>query len=224
MKARQFIMMLAMAISVLMASAQAPIKKPVIPIKKQSSGVSVSSATGTIAGYGYVDMGLSVKWATCNVGASSPEGYGSYFAWGETTTKETYTVENSKTYRESYGDISGNSAYDAARANWGSTWRMPKEVECQELIDNCEWTWTTYNGKKGYKVVSNKNNNSIFLPAAGGRFGSSLGNVGELGIYWSSMPDENDKCKAYSLDFGYDFKAVAWSSRRDGHPIRPVSE
>ena len=136
-----------------------------------SSSVSVSSATGTIGGYGYVDLGLSVKWATCNVGAKSPEDYGSYFAWGETTKKDTYTKENSKTKGKSFGDISGNSAYDAARANWGSTWRLPTKAECQELIDNCTWTLTTYNGKKGYKVVSKKNNNSIFLPAAGGRYG-----------------------------------------------------
>ena len=189
-----------------------------------SSSVSVSSATGTIGNHGYVDMGLSVKWATCNVGASSPEGYGSYFAWGETTEKETYTKENSKTYGESYGDISGNSAYDAARANWGSTWRLPTKAEFQELIDNCSWTWTTYNGKKGCKVVSKKNNNSIFLPAAGNRFGSSLYYAGERGDYWGSTPDESNTDGAWSLDFGSGYRLVCGHGRLLGQSVRPVSE
>ena len=185
---------------------------------------SVSSATGTIGSHGYVDLGLSVKWATCNVGASSPEGYGSYFAWGETTTKETYTEENSKTYGKNLGDISGNSAYDAARANWGSTWRMPTKAEFQELIDNCSWTRTIYNGKEGYKVVSKKNSNSIFLPAAGLRDGSSLYYAGEYGRYWSSTPNESYTFDAYSLDFYIGHLLMDWSYRYYGLSVRPVSE
>ena len=193
-------------------------------MNEQSSEVSVSSATGIIGGYGYVDMGLSVKWATCNVGTNSPEGYGSYFAWGETATKDTYTDENSKTYGESCGDISGNSAYDAARANWGSTWRMPTKAECQELIANCTWTWTTYNGTKGYKVVSRKNNNSIFLPVAGCRYGSSLNGAGEDGYYWGSMPYGSNTYYAYILSFGNGFHDLFWASRLYGRSVRPVSE
>ena len=193
-------------------------------MNEQSSEVSVSSASGIIGGYGYVDRGLSVKWATCNVGASSPEGYGSYFAWGETTKKETYTEENSKTYGKSFGNISGNSAYDAARANWGSTWRMPTKAECQELIANCTWTRTTYNGKKGCKVVSKKNNNSIFLPAAGGRLGSSLGSAGEYGCFWSSTPDWRHTHGAFCLFFCSGNRSMAWIDRDFGLSVRPVSE
>ena len=189
-----------------------------------SSKVSVSSATGTIGSHGYVDLGLSVKWATCNVGASSPEGYGSYFAWGETAKKDTYTSENSKTYGKTYSDISGNSVYDAARANWGSSWRMPTKAEFQELIDNCDWTWTTYNGKKGYKVVSKKNNNSIFLPAAGYRNGSSLNYAGEYGYFWSSTPYESGTYRAYSLLFGSGSRSMRWLNRFYGLSVRPVSE
>ena len=190
------------------------------------SKVSVSSESHTIAGHEYVDMGLSVKWATCNVGASSPEGYGSYFAWGETATKTTYTYtgENSKTYGKSFGNISGNSAYDAARANWGSSWRLPTEAEFQELIDNCTWTWTTYNGTKGYKVVSKKNNNSIFLPAAGSRIGASPSGAGEYGDYWSSTPCGSGTSNAYYLFFYSGYHRVSWDYRYLGHSVRPVSE
>ena len=189
-----------------------------------SSKVSVSSATGTIGSHGYVDLGLSVKWATCNVGASSPEDYGSYFAWGETAEKDTYTEKNSKTYGESYGDISGYSEFDAARANWGSSWRMPTKAEFQELMDYCTWTWTTYNGKEGYKVVSKKNSNSIFLPAAGYRYGSSLIHAGEYGHYWSSTPYESDTYRAYRLYFHSGDRDARWGYRSYGPSVRPVSE
>ena len=84
-------------------------------------------------GHEWVDLGLSVKWATCNVGASRPEQYGNYYAWGETTTKSEYTRDNSKTMYKNLGDISGNAQYDAARANWGGSWRMPRKAEFDEL-------------------------------------------------------------------------------------------
>ena len=117
-------------------------------------------------GHEYVDLGLSVKWATCNVGASKPEEYGDYFAWGETSTKEEYTEENSLTYGKKMSDIAGNAQYDAARANWGGSWRMPTEYEWQELIDKCKWEWGKVTGVKVNKVTG-PNGNSIFLPAAG---------------------------------------------------------
>ena len=207
----------------LKAFAQDKRKKSVIPENEQPT-TSVSSATGTIGGHEFVDLGLSVKWATCNVGADSPEDYGSYFAWGETTKKKRYTEKNSETYGKELGDISGNSAYDAARANWGSTWRMPTKAEFRELIDSCDWIWTTHNGKEGYKIVSKKNNNSIFLPAAGRRYGSSLYYAGEYGVYWSSTPDESITNSAYGLLLGSGNRRVYWSSRYRGRSVRPVSE
>ncbi len=117
--------------------------------------------TGKINGHEYADLGLSVKWATCNVGASSPSDYGNYYAWGETTPKGTYTEENSKTYGKNMGSIAGNSQYDAARANWGGSWRLPTASEIDELKSKCKYVWTTKGGVNGYKVTG-PNGNSIF--------------------------------------------------------------
>ena len=178
------------------------------------------ATTGTINGHEYVDLGLpsGLKWATCNVGANSPEGYGNYYAWGETTTKSSYTEDNSLTYGKDMGDISGNVNYDAATANWGSTWRMPTKAEMEELENNCTWTWTTQSGVNGYKVTG-PNGKSIFLPAAG-YYGSSHDDVGECGDYWSSESDTYNACSLYfySGDHGVD-----WYGRYYGHTVRPVS-
>lgn len=171
----------------------------------------------------YVDLGLSVKWATCNVGATSPEGYGYYFAWGETSPKSSYTEDNSKTYKKDYGDIAGNPALDAARANWGGTWRLPTVGEIYELLDNCNKKWTTMNGVKGYRFKSKENGNSIFLPAAGIREGSSLKCAGSDACFWSSTPFHSpDKDCAYILDF-VDL-IVNYNYRYFGSSVRPVSE
>lgn len=179
---------------------------------------------GSSNGYDWVDLGLSVKWATCNVGANKPEDYGNYYAWGETSTKSSYTEENSKTYGKQMYDIKGNSQYDAARANWGGTWRLPTKTECQELVDRCTWKWTTQNGVKGYKVTG-PNGNSIFLPAAGYRRGSSLVRAGEYGICWSSTPNESYSNDAYSLYFDSSEHSVyGYGSRYDGLSVRPVSQ
>lgn len=181
------------------------------------------SAQGTVNGHEYVDLGLSVKWATCNVGADSPEDYGDYFAWGETSTKSSYTGDNSKTYGKQMSDIKGNSQYDAARANWGGTWRLPTKAELEELENKCTWTWTTQNGVNGCKVTG-PNGNSIFLPVAGFREGTSLYYAGEIGYYWSSTPDESDSAYAYDLDFGGCSQDVGWDSRNVGRSVRPVLE
>ena len=180
--------------------------------------------TGTINGHDYVDLDLpsGLKWATCNVGATTPEGYGNYYAWGETTTKTEYSIENSLTYYDStIGDISGNPTYDAARANWGGTWRMPTKAEMEELVNNCTWILTTQNGVNGYKVTG-PNGNSIFLPAAGAYDGSSRDFVGEDGYYWSSTPYESN-C-SYALFFYRGRHHVNWCGRDSGLTVRPVSE
>ena len=180
---------------------------------------------GKHEGHEYVDLGLSVKWATCNVGATSPEDYGDYFAWGETETKSTYTEGNSKTNGKSMGDIAGNSSYDAARANWGGDWRMPTKVEMQELIDKCNWKWTTQNGVKGYKVTG-PNGNSIFLPAAGRRYRSSLYLAGRFGGYWSSTPNDFIfDFYVYYLSFGRVLQDMYYDGYRYyGRSVRPVVE
>ena len=185
------------------------------------------SLTGTHKNHEWVDLGLSVKWATCNVGTSNPGDYGNHYAWGETTTKSTYTEDNSDSYESSdskWNNIGGNSRYDAATANWGDGWRMPTEAEFQELMDNCTWEWTTQNGHKGYKVTSKKNCQSIFLPAAGYRYGAKEVLVGSTGEYWSSTPYESDADGAFKLCFYKDDHSVYWCNRFAGSSVRPVLE
>ncbi len=185
---------------------------------------NVSKVTGTIDGHEYVDLGLSVKWATCNVGASSPSDYGYYFAWGEVCTKTEYTNKNSVTYNKTMDDIAGNSTYDAARHNWGGKWRLPTKVEYQELVDNCRWNWIELDGVKGYKVTSKKNGASIFLPAAGWQSISSLYYADELCYYWSSTPDESTAQGAYGQFFYMGDYRVGSHDRGYGHNVRPVSD
>jgi hypothetical protein len=173
----------------------------------------------------WVDLGLpsGLKWATCNLGASTPGDYGNYYAWGETATKSMYYDDNCASMGKSWGDIGGNSSRDAARANWGGSWRMPTEAECQELVDNCTWTWTTQNGKNGYKVTG-PNGQSIFLPAAGCRGGDELYEAGEYGYYRSSTPLGIDKDLASNLYFCEVYQDVSWNSRDYGLSVRPVLE
>ena len=181
---------------------------------------------------GAVDLGLSVKWSGCNVGASSPEEYGDYFAWGETEPKDSYYIDNSVTYGlststlESRGIIGadGNltAEYDAATANWGGNWRMPTLTEIEELINNCTWEWTSVNGVNG-RLVTGPNGNSIFLPAAGCRYDTSLLNAGSYGYYWSATPYSNSYY-AYNLYFNSDDYDWDFSNRYYGQAVRPVSE
>ena len=181
---------------------------------------------------GAVDLGLSVYWASCNVGAESPEEYGDYFAWGETTTKSDYSSSISVTYGLSIEELKsrgiigsdGNltAEYDAATANWGDNWRMPTLAEMEELIDNCTWEWTTQNGVYGRKVTG-PNGNSIFLPAAGYRVSTSLKDAGSYGYYWSATPSNYSSDARYLyFDSGY----YDWNfyDRNEGHTVRPVSE
>ena len=274
-----------------------------------------SKGTGTANGHDWVDLGLpsGTKWATTNVGATTPEGYGDYFAWGETQSKDTYRLENYKWYdstteeytkypkakrnvvlpgseqgRKSltfnvtvpYGThvcyIVGSPSWehlkmqkvddthftlttdeldglaykycagdtwafvekladgthpadreyaesdvvvawnaiqdpeitiileledDAANANWGGDWRMPTIDEIDELVDNCTWTWITQNGVNGYKVSSKVNAHSIFLPAAGYRYDSSLYDAVFFGCYWGSSLNTSYSGYAYGLNF-----------------------
>ena len=140
--------------------------RPVMYLSEPKAGKQVVS--GTQDGYDYVDLGLSVMWATCNVGADKPEEYGNYYAWGETEEKDTYTKDN---YKWSY-ELENNMLpsilsleNDVAYKKWGAAWRMPSLDEYAELY-TCEWYWENRGGVKGYKIVG-PNGNSIFLPAAG---------------------------------------------------------
>ena len=294
-----------------------------------------SKGTGTANGHEWVDLGLpsGTKWATTNVGASTPEGYGNYYAWGETQPKATYTLDNYKWYdsetetytkypkakrnvvlpeaeqgRKSltfnvtvpYGThvcyIAGSPSWehlkmqkiddthftlttdeldglaykycagdtwtfvekladgalpadreyaesdvvvawnaiqdseitileledDAANANWGGDWHIPSKEEMEELIDNCTWTWTAQNGVNGYKVTSKTNGNSIFLPAAGYRYDSSLNFAGYGGLYWSSSLNTSNSIYAYNLDFESSYVDWFYYNRRCGLSVRAV--
>ena len=189
-------------------------------------------------GHEYVDLGLpsGLKWATCNVGANKPEDYGDYFAWGEVTTKSEYTEKNYNFGLLMTGFLNlitiGSliKKYDAARVNWGGKWRMPTEEELNELWFKCEWVWMSQDGKCGYSVTG-PNGNSIFLPAAGLRDGSSLYYAGSKGYYWSSTPGEYGDygvCYLYFDDFKRETTSSCISiighSRYFGLSVRPVLE
>lgn len=183
-----------------------------------------------------VDLGLSVKWANFNVGASAPEDYGDYFAWGEIEPKDEYNWDTYKWCEGSYKTQTKyctNSDYgivdnktilelsdDAAYANWGSNWRMPTKEEQDELHEECTWTWTTQNGVNGYKVTSKTNGNSIFLPVAGYRGNSILGLAGSSGFYWSSSLFTPNN--AYNLNFDSSDVDSYGGNRDYGRSVRPV--
>ncbi len=185
-------------------------------------------AGNTINGHEYVDLGLpsGLKWATCNIGATNPEDFGNYYAWGETSTKNEYLENNCTTAGVDLSEISGDAQHDAARAKWGSTWRLPTAEEFEELTNMCTWTWVTQNNVNGMKVTG-QNGKSIFIPATGYRFGSSLNYVGEYGYFWSSTTYTNnnniDKYNAYYLGFLSGGHSVSWGNRSYGYTIRPVS-
>lgn len=186
-----------------------------------------------INGHEYVDLGLSVLWATCNVGAEKPEDYGDYYAWGVTTTKLKYQKEKNdcETRGKIIGDI-GRTRRDVARVVWGGAWRMPTEMEFKELIDNCEWEGTTRKTSDGYEVngykVTGKNGISIFLPEAGHKYRTQVKQYNERGNYWSSTPNEDSNTEARYLYFyhredhqGY---AIGRQDRCYGLQIRAVAE
>ena len=189
-------------------------------------------------GHEFVDLGLSVEWATCNVGASSPEDYGDYFAWGETEPKDYYDWSTYKWCNGSdntltkyctdsyYGTVDNKTVLDleddAAHVNWGGDWRMPTLAEQEELINNCTWEWKTQNGVKGRKATSKINGNSIFLPAAGYRDGSSLYSVGSRGNYWSSSLYSSYSGSAYFLYFSSDYVDWGGSGHGYGQSVRAV--
>ena len=207
-----------------------------------SNGGGNSGGTGTYNGYEYVDLGLpsGALWATCNVGADTPEGYGDYFAWGETHPKTTY---NWSTYKYCNGDRNQLTKYcdkssfgyngftddlttllpedDAATANWGGNWRMPTEEEWQELYNNTTMTGTQQNGVNGCLLTAS-NGNSLFLPAAGYRWDSELYYAGSDGHYWSRSLDAGNPNFAWRFMFGSDLYNVFDNHRCHGFPVRPV--
>ena len=152
---------------------------------------------GTANGHEYVDLGLpsGLNWATCNVGATKPEEYGNYYAWGETQPRD--DDDGTYTYGD-YGIVDNKTVLDpeddAAAVNWGGAWRMPTKEEWQELIHNCTWTSVENYKETGVNgcEVKGWNGNSIFLPSAGYRSDGYLLFEGYYGHYWSSSLDTKD--------------------------------
>ena len=196
-------------------------------------------ATGMENGYEWVDLGLSVKWATCNVGASKPEEYGDYFAWGETQPKYYYDWSTYKWCRGSYntltkyntrsscGTVDNKTTLDlsddAARANWGGSWRMPTKAEQNEVLEQCTWTLTTQNGVYGHKVTG-PNGNSIFVPVAGYRYDSSLYDTDNLSFYWSSSISSEYPWDALHIHFEAGYVGFYYNGRCCGRSVRPVCQ
>ena len=201
----------------------------------QYGGNHLKPTSGSINGHDWVDLGLSVKWATCNVGANKPEDYGGYYAWGEIRTKSNYTWSNcfdcqdGSGYNWSVYKIGGrtklekNSGHDTAHENWGGSWRMPTEAELKELGNRCSWKWMSMDGHNGY-VVTGPNGNIIFLPAAGSRGDSKSYGIGEVGYYWTNTLDSNYSKHARNLFFNGSGRGTNNNARGYGFSVRPVTE
>ncbi|MGM9745349.1 MAG: hypothetical protein ACI30H_00065 [Paludibacteraceae bacterium] len=200
--------------------------------------------SGTEYGHDYVDLGLpsGLKWATCNVGATAPENYGNYYAWGETKTKAPTTYHwvsykwcdyyclLTKYCNNAYYGSDGftdtrtmlTSTDDAAHTNWNGAWRMPTDAEWTELREQCEWIWTILNDVTGYRVHG-PNGNSIFLPAAGCCRYDGLSDAGLSGYYWSSSLRTEDPRYAWDVRFGPNSVNRSIYGERDyGQSVRPV--
>ena len=200
---------------------------------------------GSAGGHDYVDLGLpsGTLWATCNIGASKPEGYGNYYAWGETSTKSTYNWSTYKYANGAYDKLTkycnksdyGNNGFtdnltalqsgdDPAASNWGSGWRTPSKAQWDELLSNTTNQWTTKNGVKGRQFTSKKNGQTLFLPAAGYRWDSELLSAGSSGDYWSRSLDTDYPSSAWYLNFGSDDCRMNISNRDLGFSVRPVRQ
>lgn len=200
--------------------------------------------TGQIGGHEYVDLGLSsgTLWATYNIGATKPEEYGDYFAWGEVSSKEVYDWTTYK-WAESTSTLSYNSMTkynakcrgikdnistlqpedDAATGNWGADWRMPTRSEWLDLLYECAYKVETVNGVRGYRLTG-KNGSSIFLPFAGVCQWETLGSsIGSSGYYWSSSLSSNDNVNASYCSITQYFKYDVSTYARDyGCSVRAV--
>ena len=208
-------------------------------------GALAATAQNKENGHEYVDLGLpsGLKWATCNVGADTPEANGDYYAWGETAPKDNYSwgtytwcngnYNNLTKYntKSNYGTVDNKTTLDpeddAAAANWGGKWRMPTNDEWTELRNECTWTWVEgYNGtdKNGYEVTSKTNGNSIFLPATGYRYYGSLYDAGGRGYYWSSSLGTDSPDVAWLVGFYSGGVGRDYYGRCYGLSVRPVCQ
>lgn len=184
----------------------------------------------------WINLGLSVKWATCNVGASSPEFVGHYFAWGESKSKSAYLWGNCFDCLDSSTgsswdvyklggktEIKPTSGQDTAHENWGGKWRMPTNEEVMELCTKCKWVWTTLNDSYGYKIIG-PNGNSIFLPSSGVKDVTRHYFIGEQAYYWTSTLSSTKSSQADIMYFNESKHYASSYDRRYGISVRPVME
>lgn len=207
-----------------MSEKIAEVDKQNADYEKLKKELKAAGATGKHKGRYFVDLGLpsGLKWATCNIGATSPEQYGDYYAWAETKTKSIYTVENSVALdMEITYDISEITQYDAAKAIWGGAWRLPSAAEFSELQNNCEWEISSMNGVNGYKVIG-KNGNSIFIPFAGGYINETCYDNGIQACLWSSTPQGEIVSVGLFMDMDYNEVSNYNIHKYIGLSIRPV--
>lgn len=178
----------------------------------------------------YVDLGLSVKWAKCNLGAKNPWENGDYYAWGETSPKKSYDWESYTPIGDgSYSYLSTDN--DPAAIRLGRNWHTPTESEFSELLDECKWVWSTENGVEGYHVVG-PNGNSIFLPAAGSMDGEENLAAEGYGYYWSNVSYYTEGVyeeggyhrydRVTTLEINNSGKKIRGLQGQYGCPIRPV--
>ena len=200
---------------------------------------------GSANGHEYVDLGLpsGTLWATCNIGASNPEGYGNYYAWGETSTKSTYSWDTYKYANSSYDKLTkycnkseyGNNGFtdnltalqtgdDPATSNWGSGWYTPTKTQWDELLSNTTNLWTIRNGEKGRLFTSKKNGQTLFFPAAGFRVNSELSSAGGGGYYWSRSLYTGKPCDTWEVVFSSGECFMGEYSRVSGCSVRPVCQ
>ena len=189
---------------------------------------TIAIAQGVHNGHQWVDLGLpsGLKWATCNVGATNPEDCGDYFAWGEVSTKSSYTKDNCLTSGKRWKEISGDPHHDAATVNWGGGWRMPTLDEIHELCEYCESQIKNLNGVEGYAVCSKENENCFFLPISGSIEGTSKNREDRVFFWLSTLYSEEQReflddplCASYGR---YSRGDVSMMYRHVGLPIRPV--
>ncbi|MBO5234518.1 MAG: hypothetical protein J6B27_02255 [Alistipes sp.] len=223
--------------------------------------INQAGAVNELNGHKFVDLGLSVKWATCNIGAEDQGDAGNYYMWADLVDRksENYSADNypyiTKTmvqdkdkdgnpvfdeetgepvmsevwnYTDIGSNISGNTQYDVARKEWGSTWRIPTQEEVQELIANCTFVWTNYKTATGFEITSKINGMKIFMPAVGYYMGTGqCSYFGSNGSYWtaSAFSDDGDPGAAYYIlmTSGRGFR-LDYTSYHSAHPIRPVTE
>ncbi len=209
------------------------IKSSLISVLLTIPLIAAGQSIQMIQGHEYVDLGLSVLWASCNIGSNSPEEYGDYYAWGETYTKSSYNKMTYKFAGETLGatnlptidaqikamldytkylgeenkqnpnDVKLDIADDVANAQWGNPWRMPTMNEISELVDSCNWELDEIKGIKGFWAVSKVNGNKVFFPLAGYIYDDVVSDVGKSGKYWASELRKDMCFEAYQIWISY---------------------